>query len=130
MSFASSVFLVENGDTFLQNFWALFGGLFVAKVPRQPLIETSDFAGGARGVLGGTGGHERAVLRDFSFESLDGQNRQSPIASDFGSRTQIAALFRNFAVLESLKRIANRAFRIAVSNRRDASDSNRAFLNR
>ena len=24
---------------------------------------------------------------------LDGQNRQSPIASDFGSRTQIAALF-------------------------------------
>ena len=25
--------------------------------------------------------------------SLDGQNRQSPIASDFGSRTQIAALF-------------------------------------
>ena len=24
--------------------------------------------------------------------SLDGQNRQSPIASDFGSRTQIAAL--------------------------------------
>ena len=25
--------------------------------------------------------------------NLDGQNRQSPIASDFGSRTQIAALF-------------------------------------
>ena len=25
--------------------------------------------------------------------SLDGQNRQSPIASDFGSQTQIAALF-------------------------------------
>ena len=25
--------------------------------------------------------------------TLDGQNRQSPIASDFGSRTQIAALF-------------------------------------
>ena len=25
--------------------------------------------------------------------ALDGQNRQSPIASDFGSRTQIAALF-------------------------------------
>ena len=28
-----------------------------------------------------------------SLISLDGQNRQSPIASDFGSRTQIAALF-------------------------------------
>ena len=27
------------------------------------------------------------------FLCLDGQNRQSPIASDFGSRTQIAALF-------------------------------------
>ena len=26
-------------------------------------------------------------------EQTDGQNRQSPIASDFGSRTQIAALF-------------------------------------
>ena len=26
-------------------------------------------------------------------QNLDGQNRQSPIASDFGSRTQIAALF-------------------------------------
>ena len=38
--------------------------------------------------------------------------------------------FRSFAVSECLKRIANRAFRIAVSNRRDASDSNRAFLNR
>ena len=27
------------------------------------------------------------------YNILDGQNRQSPIASDFGSRTQIAALF-------------------------------------
>ena len=62
------------------------------------------------------------------FQSLDGQNRQSPIASDFGSRTQIAALFAIFAVSECLKRIANRAFRIAVSNRKDASDSNRAFF--
>ena len=26
-------------------------------------------------------------------KNLDGQNRQSPIAIDFGSRTQIAALF-------------------------------------
>ena len=63
-------------------------------------------------------------------ESLDGQNRQSPIASDFGSRTQIAALFAILLYWNVLKRIANRAFRIAVSNRRDASDSNRAFLNR
>ena len=61
---------------------------------------------------------------------LDGQNRQSPVASDFGSRPSNRSPFRNFAVLECLKRIANRAFRIAVSNRRDASDSNRAFLNR
>ena len=29
----------------------------------------------------------------YSSRFLDGQNRQSPIASDFGSRTQIAALF-------------------------------------
>ena len=55
-------------------------------------------------------------------------NRQSLAILDRG--LQIAALFRNFAVLECLKRIANRAFRIAVSNRKDASDSNRALLNR
>ena len=30
---------------------------------------------------------------DPCLSGLDGQNRQSPIASDFGSRTQIAALF-------------------------------------
>ena len=38
--------------------------------------------------------------------------------------------FCSFAVSECLKRIANRAFRIAISNRRDASDSNRTFSNR
>ena len=31
--------------------------------------------------------------KNKSCRLLDGQNRQSPIASDFGSRTQIAALF-------------------------------------
>ena len=36
------------------------------------------------------------------------------------------SLFRSFAVSQCLKRIAYRAFRIAISNRRDASDSNRA----
>ena len=33
------------------------------------------------------------LLVSFSPCNLDGQNRQSPIASDFGSRTQIAARF-------------------------------------
>ena len=35
----------------------------------------------------------RYVARRGIAQILDGQNRQSPIASDFGSRTQIAALF-------------------------------------
>ena len=33
------------------------------------------------------------VFPFFQFLHLDGQNRQSPIASDFGSRTPIASLF-------------------------------------
>ena len=33
------------------------------------------------------------TIREDKRMVLDGQNRQSPIASDFGSRTQIAALF-------------------------------------
>ena len=40
-------------------------------------------------------------------------------------KPNLEMLFTNFAVSECLNRIANRAFRIAVSNRRDASDSNR-----
>ena len=63
-------------------------------------------------------------------EEREGQNRQSPIASDFVFQDSNRSPFRSFAVSECLKRIANRAFRIAISNRRDASDSNRAFLNR
>ena len=42
------------------------------------------------GHFGGGGGTYGWKLRSLV---LDGQNRQSPIASDFGSRTQIAALF-------------------------------------
>ena len=57
---------------------------------------------------------------------LDGQNRQSPIASDFGSRTQIAGLFavllyRSVSNESPIARFEHRAF----FNRRDASDSNR-----
>ena len=69
-------------------------------------------------------------------ERVDGRLRwaKSPIAtiaSDFGSRTQIAALFAQFCCIGVFKpNIANRAVRIAVSNRKDTSDSNRAFLNR
>ena len=46
---------------------------------------------------------------------LDGQDRHSPIASDFGSQTQIAALFAilTYRTVE-LIRIAKRAFRIAI----------------
>ena len=33
------------------------------------------------------------TMMSLLIQPLDGQNRQSPIASDFGSRTQIAALF-------------------------------------
>ena len=55
-------------------------------------------------------------------------NRQSLAILDRGLKSR--SPFRNFTVLECLQRIANRAFRIAVSNRKDASDSNRAFLNR
>ena len=35
----------------------------------------------------------QSYFQSLSIIFLDGQNRQSPIASDFGSRTQIAALF-------------------------------------
>ena len=54
-------------------------------------------------------------------------NRQSLAILDPDSNR---SPFRSFAVSECLKRIADRAFRIAISNRRDASDSNRAILNR
>ena len=44
--------------------------------------------------LGWGVGWGRGGVRKRGFcKGLDGQNRQSPIASDFGSRTQIAALF-------------------------------------
>ena len=46
---------------------------------------------------GGGGGYRTIIARYVAkwgiAQILDGQNRQSPIASDFGSRTQIAALF-------------------------------------
>ena len=53
-------------------------------------------------------------LFSSSFLGLDGQNRQSPIASDFGSRTQIAALFE-FCCIGMFKtnrqsRVSNRSF--------------------
>ena len=61
---------------------------------------------------------------------LDGKiaNRQSLAILDRGLKSQPFSQFCCIGIC--LKRIANRAFRIAASNRRDASDSNRAFLNR
>ena len=54
----------------------------------------------ANGTFKGLAGIRVDVLVGFLFQpntlcmyTLDGQNRQSPIASDFRSRTQIAALF-------------------------------------
>ena len=46
--------------------------------------------------------------------ALDGQDRQSPIARDLGSQTQIAALFAILTYRTVELRISNRAFRIAI----------------
>ena len=65
------------------------------------LRDEAAHAGGAGRVLRRRGGgwRGRALQRylgpdpHLGHSNLDGQNRQSPIASDFGSQTQIAALF-------------------------------------
>ena len=83
--------------------------------------------GSRRGCAGGVSASQYRCSKS-PVPNLDGQNRQSPIASDFRIADSNRSPFRNFAVSECLKRIANRAFRIAISSGKDASDSNRAFF--
>ena len=64
--------------------------------------------------LGQTGTHV-PQNSDSKEGYLDGQDRQPPpIASDFGSQTQIAALFAILTYQTVELRIANRTFRIAA----------------
>ena len=55
-------------------------------------------------------------------------NRQSLAILDRGLKSQPFSQFCCIGMFKTNRQ--SREFRIAVSNRRDASDSNRAFLNR
>ena len=50
------------------------------------------------------------MLLHILAQNLEGQDRQSPIASDFGSQAQIAALSANLTYRTVELRIANRTF--------------------
>ena len=61
---------------------------------------------------------------------LEEHNRQSPIASDFGLQTQIAAFFAVLTYRTVELRITNLAFRIAIQIARAFRATNPAFSSR